>query len=104
MTRREMMSLVAAGISLQYRLPAAELPGSYYRDYSRCLPGYLSSLARIAYEKRNRAIATLTTVDAIHKRQRWATETFLRPDRRPNRTDAPECPRDRNVRPRRLPS
>lgn len=70
MTRREMMFLTAAG------LRAAELPGFYYRDYSRCLPNYLSSLARAAYEKRNRAIAALTTPDAIHKRQRWATETL----------------------------
>jgi hypothetical protein len=44
MTRREMMSLVAAGISMRYRLPAADLPGFYYRDYARCLPDYLSSL------------------------------------------------------------
>ena len=64
------MFLTAAG------LRAAELPLSYSRDYSRCLPDYLSSLARTAYEKRNRALAALTTPDAIHKRQRWATETL----------------------------
>ena len=61
MTRREMMSLAAAGVSLRGRLGAAELPGFYYRDYSRCLPDYLSSLARSAYEKRNRAIAEACT-------------------------------------------
>jgi dienelactone hydrolase len=72
MTRRELMSFAAAGLSLR----ADELPGFYYRDYSRGLPDYLSSLARAAYERRNRAIAGLTAVDAIHKRQRWVTETF----------------------------
>jgi dienelactone hydrolase len=70
MTRREMMFLTAAG------LRAAQPPGLYYRDYSRCLPDYLTSLARAAYEKRNRAIAALTTSDAIHQRQRWAAETL----------------------------
>jgi dienelactone hydrolase len=78
MTRREAISLAAAGISLPNQVRAAEPPGSSYRDYSRCLPDYLSSLARVAYEKRNRAIAALTSGDAIRKRQRWATETFLK--------------------------
>jgi dienelactone hydrolase len=76
MTRRQAISLTA-GLSLTTKLHAG-VPGSSYRDYSRCLPDYLSSLARAAYEKRNRAIAALTTVDAIRKRQRWASETFVR--------------------------
>src|SRR5258708_4531356 len=47
-----------------------------YREYARCLPDYLSSLARNAYAKRNAEIARLTTRDAILARQRWARETF----------------------------
>src|SRR5437868_709189 len=77
MTRRQAITVAAAGISLQNVRPAAGVPDSYYRDYSRCLPDYLGSLARAAYEKRNRAIAALTSADAIRKRQSWATSTFL---------------------------
>ena len=47
-----------------------------YRDYSRCLPDYLAAIARDAYERRNQALAQLTTVDAIRARQRWARDTF----------------------------
>lgn len=47
-----------------------------YPEYARCLPDYLTRLARNAYEKRNAEIARLTTRDAILARQRWARETF----------------------------
>ena len=100
MTRREAhFSGMLQGLSLP-----GKLPGFSYRDYSRCLPDYLRSLARAAYEKRNRAIAALTTADAIHKRQKWATETFLKligglPERTPL-----QCPCHRNSGARRVPS
>ncbi len=47
-----------------------------YRQYSRCLPDYLATLARDAYERRNAAIQKLTSPDAIHARQRWVRKTF----------------------------
>jgi len=50
--------------------------GFYYRDYSRCLPDYLTSLARAAYEKRNHALSLLTGAAAIRQRQLWARETL----------------------------
>ncbi len=49
-----------------------------YRDYSRVLPDFLSTLARDAYERRNQAIARLTTPAAIRTRQQWVRETFWR--------------------------
>lgn len=55
---------------------AVELSGFYYRDYSRCLPDYLSGLAREAYEKRNQALGLLVDAAAIQQRQQWARETF----------------------------
>jgi dienelactone hydrolase len=57
-------------------LPQAVYPGVAYREYSRCLPNYLRSLAAAAYRRRNAELAKLTTPAAIHTRQRWARETF----------------------------
>jgi dienelactone hydrolase len=54
----------------------ATFPGAAYRDYSRCLPDYLRDLARRAYQARNAELAKLTTAEAVHKRQKWARETF----------------------------
>ena len=76
MTRREAVSLVA-GLSLGRQLPGIEAADSGYRDYSRCLPDYLNALARAAYNKRNGALAALTSAGAIEKRQRWASKTFI---------------------------
>jgi dienelactone hydrolase len=70
-SRREWLSSMAAGGAA-----ITKLDGFYYRDYSRCLPNYLTSLARAAYEKRNRALALLTDAPAIHRRQLWARETL----------------------------
>jgi dienelactone hydrolase len=75
MTRRELISLTALG-AVGTRLAAADLPGFYYRDYSRCLPDHLTALARAAYVRRNRQMATLTNAEAIRKQQRWATATL----------------------------
>ncbi|MGH9696371.1 MAG: hypothetical protein ACRD5Z_19640, partial [Bryobacteraceae bacterium] len=65
-SRREWLSSMAVGGAA-----ITKLDGFYYRDYSRCLPNYLTALARAAYEKRNRALALLTDAPAIHRRQLW---------------------------------
>lgn len=67
MTRRELLAL-----------PLAASAATQYRDYAKCLPDYLSSLAQRAYQRRNGAIAKLTTAAAINARQRWVRETFWR--------------------------
>lgn len=67
MTRRQALSLALAS-------PLAR--AARYRNYSRCLPDYLRELARDAYERRNAAIAKLTTPEAIRERQAWARRTF----------------------------
>jgi cephalosporin-C deacetylase-like acetyl esterase len=59
-----------------------------YPDYSRCLPDYLRRLATEAYEKRNAALAKLTSAESIRARQQWVRETFWKltggePDRTP---------------------
>jgi dienelactone hydrolase len=51
-------------------------PSVMYRDYSRCLPDYLRSLAERAYRRRNGEIAKLSSPDAIRERQQWVTRTF----------------------------
>ena len=58
------------------KLPAVDLSGFYYRDYSKCLPDYLTALAHTAYEKRNRELSLLTNAESIRKRQSWVRETF----------------------------
>ena len=47
-----------------------------YRDYSRCLPNYISRLANEARVLRDRELATLNNRSAIEKRQAWARATF----------------------------
>ena len=51
-------------------------PGLNYRDYTKCLPDYLRDLSTLAFEKRNRALAALTTGPKILERQRWVRETL----------------------------
>ncbi len=55
---------------------AALLRAQTYRDYSRCLPDYLRTLAQAAYERRNAEIAKLTTPAAIAARTHWIRTTF----------------------------
>jgi len=55
----------------------SHFPGVSYRDYPRCLPDYLASLAAAARQKRDLEIARLTTAPAIKERQRWARATLL---------------------------
>ncbi len=74
-SRREWL-LTTAACALSPKLRAADLSGFYYREYSKCLPDYLSALARAAYEKRNAHLARLTSPAAIHDRQRWVRQTF----------------------------
>ena len=90
MTRRTFASLAAVGAGTPPPAPTAQ-PGPAplrYRDYSRCLPDFLRTLARQAYQARNREIAALTTAEAVRRRQRWVAETFWKlvggmPERRP---------------------
>ncbi len=74
-SRREWLLASAACLACS-KLRGSDLSGFYYRDYSKCLPDYLSTLARDAYKKRNAQLATLTTPAAIRERQRWVRQTF----------------------------
>lgn len=74
-SRRDWLLGISATAALS-RLRAAELSGFYYRDYSKCLPAYLSKLARDTYDKRNRALALLTSDAAVRERQAWARQTL----------------------------
>ena len=56
MTRRELLRLAAA--------PAVD-----YRDYSRCLPDYLTRLASEAAARREQALSAIRTADDLRKRQ-----------------------------------
>jgi pimeloyl-ACP methyl ester carboxylesterase len=58
--------------------PLQNFPGTKFHAYSRCLPAYLSSLARDAVERRNAALAKLTSATAIETRQKWARDTLWR--------------------------
>jgi cephalosporin-C deacetylase-like acetyl esterase len=51
-------------------------PRINYRDYSRCFPDFLRTLAQQAYERRNRDLAALTTPQAIRDRQNYVRRTF----------------------------
>ena len=76
-TRREFLALTAVG-SLAESMVSAQTgqPKALYRDYSRCLPDYLSGLADAAYRRRNAEIAKLNTPAAVTARQQWVTATF----------------------------
>jgi dienelactone hydrolase len=75
-TRRQWLS-TPLWLSLASRLRAqAEFPGTRYREYASCLPDFLRDLAAASYRARNRAIAALTTKQAIGARQKWVRETF----------------------------
>jgi cephalosporin-C deacetylase-like acetyl esterase len=69
LTRRELLMTGAGAV-------VARAARVNYRDYSRCLPDYLSALAREAYERRNSAIEKLTSAAAIEARQAWVRETL----------------------------
>ena len=76
-SRREVLAIAAMGSLLRGRAGAQQgTPSIMYRDYSRCFPDYLRDLAERAYQSRNRAIAGLTTPEAIRDRQQWVTQAF----------------------------
>jgi dienelactone hydrolase len=78
-TRRQLLSLPAlAGVLARPARPQDQFPGVSYRQYSRCLPDYLKSLAREAYRLRNSELSKLTNPGAIRERQHWVRETFWR--------------------------
>lgn len=72
-SRREAFAALGAAPSAFAQRP---YPGTAYRNYSRCLPDYLTALAAQAYRRRETEIALLTTPAAIRKRQNWVRETF----------------------------
>lgn len=73
--------LVCAASKL-YSAPQTErvagFPGTPFRDYSRCLSSYLSQLAETATQKRNAALAKLTSPAAIKARQDQVRATLWR--------------------------
>ena len=88
MTRRQVLFSVGSAASLRGQ---QRYPGVTYRDYSRVLPDFLGKLAAEAYQRRNQALAQVTSVSSIQQRQRWARETFWKltggiPERTPLHT------------------
>lgn len=76
MTRRDLLGgLLFCSASKLYSAPSA-FPGTPFRDYSRCLPDYLSELAAAATQKRNAALSKLTTPAAIASRQTQVRQTL----------------------------
>ena len=80
MTRRDLLRTMAAGAATSAAIasaqPAAKSGLINYRDYPRCLPDAIRTLAAEAYERRNAEIRKLTNAAAIHARQKWVRETF----------------------------
>ncbi len=91
MTRRDLLSASAAfAVSRTLDAADAKFPGTAYRDYARCLPDFLRALSQDAYNRRNREIEKLTSIEAIRQRQQWVDTTFWRlvggkPERTPLR-------------------
>jgi len=73
--RRFLIRSIAAAL---YFLSPAELLKSavQYRRYHRCLPDYLERLAAAAYERRNRRLAGLDSVESIQDCREWVRKTF----------------------------
>jgi cephalosporin-C deacetylase-like acetyl esterase len=82
MTRRELVgsavALGAAAIGARGQDVQSQDAPIQYRQYSRCLPDYLESLAADAYARRSQRIAALRTPGDIRGYQAWARETFVR--------------------------
>ena len=75
MTRRDVLISLSSAAALRAQAP---YPGTRYRDYSRCLPDYLKSLAMAAHARREAELAKLTSPEAVKTRQKWARDTFWR--------------------------
>ena len=71
MNRRTLLSMTMPAL-----MSAQKLGRVPYRNYARCLPDYITALASEARERRDTAMAKLTTRDAIQARAKWARETF----------------------------
>jgi dienelactone hydrolase len=83
MTRRELFgsaaALGAAAIGAGGQDSRGQgAPPIQYRQYSRCLPDYLETLAADAHGRRNRRIAALRTPGDIRGYQAWVRATFVR--------------------------
>src|SRR3984957_2558502 len=82
MTRRELLSsLLVSGVTSAAAFSAEtttlpSFPGTPFHAYPRCLPDYLSGLARKAVEKRNAALMALTSPAAIDARRQWVRATL----------------------------
>lgn len=68
MTRRSALLTMAGSMAARSEV--------LYRAYHRCLPDFLAALAQEASQRRDTALAALTTSEAIQQRQRWARQTF----------------------------
>src|ERR1035438_1457054 len=68
LTRRSALIPLAGG--------TAALGEPRFRLYARCLPDYLTALARQAYQRREAALARIKTPDDLRARQEWVRRTF----------------------------
>lgn len=88
MTRRELLGAAALAPTLRALAAAQATSLTRFRQYSRCLPEYLTVLARQAALKRHAELDKLTSSAAIEARQQWIRETLWeliggRPERTP---------------------
>jgi dienelactone hydrolase len=74
--RRNLFSLLAAGVSAAHTAKAQQPRHVLYRDYSRCLPDLYRHLVGESVRMRNEAISLLTTPEAIQARQQWVRTKF----------------------------
>lgn len=79
MTRRSLLQILpAAALPFRTQGQSARREGGRiaYRDYPRCFPDFLRSLAAEAYTRRTEQIRKLKTAHDIRARQAWARRTF----------------------------
>ena len=76
MLRATAATTVAAAASDAAGPSAPEMKTFTYREYSRCLPDALRSLASAALEIRNAQLSAVSTPASIAARQHWARDTF----------------------------
>lgn len=69
-SRRSLLALAASPLMGQ------GIPNVPYRNYARCLPDHLRTLAADAYDRRVKAIAALDSEVSIRERQQWVRKTF----------------------------
>src|SRR5579871_5369545 len=91
MTRRSLLRVLPAAAFPSYMFgqqTSGTIERIAYRDYPRCLPDVLRSLAHEAYVRRAEQLRKLKTTSDIRARQEWARRTFWNlvggtPDRTP---------------------